>query len=64
MIAISKFAVFKDQQSNGITKANSDSSKTEKIEAQKIPRTPKPDSDEIREIYHPDGRIIITTRQE
>jgi chemotaxis protein MotB len=64
VIAISKFAVFKDQQSNGITKANSDSSKTEKIEAQKIPRTPKPDSDEIREIYHPDGRIIITTRQE
>ena len=64
VIAISKFAVFKDQQSNGITKANSDSSKTEKIEAQKIPRTLKPDSDEIREIYHPDGRIIITTRQE
>ncbi|WP_298941106.1 flagellar motor protein MotB [uncultured Psychromonas sp.] len=60
VIAISKFAVFKAQQPNDITKVKSDS----KTETQKIPRMPKPDSDEIREIYHPDGRIIITTRQE
>ncbi len=60
VIAISKFAVFKAQQSN----ENSSSIKPIKKETTDVPRTPKPDSDEIREIYHPDGRVIITTRQE
>jgi len=64
VIAISKYAVFKKQQSDDAARSNSGNRKAQKIETQNVLSTPKPDSDEIREIYHPDGRIIITTRQE
>lgn len=58
VIAISKFALYTD---NSFGKDNMKS--TDK-EQQKILRTPKPDSKEMREVYLPNGRLIITTRQE
>ena len=58
VIAISKFALFTDKT------FGSDNIKTTDKEQKNIQRTPKPDSEEIREIYLPDGRLIITTRQE
>ena len=66
VIAISKFALFEnnDDESNNSAESKSDKNKAATVEAQNVPREPKPDSDEIREIYHPDGRLIITTRQE
>jgi chemotaxis protein MotB len=58
VIAISKFALFEAAKSDkNIT------IKEEKVKA-KVSQAIKPDSDEIREIYLPDGRLIITTRQE
>jgi chemotaxis protein MotB len=58
VIAISKFAVFKQNvQTEG-------SLKSSEMEGQNIEPAIKPDSDEIKQIYHPDGRLIITTRQE
>ncbi len=58
VIAISKFALYTD---NSFGK---DNMKSADKEQQKILRTPKPDSEEIREVYLPNGRLIITTRQE
>lgn len=58
VIAISKFALFTDKT------FGSDNIKATDKEQKNIQRTPKPDSEEIREIYLPDGRLIITTRQE
>ena len=58
VIAISKFAFIKKD-----TKSK-DNLKSSNIEALKIAPAIKSDSDEIQQIYHPDGRLIITTRQE
>jgi len=56
VIAISRFALFVEKKS--------DNNINVKIEEEKSLPIPKPDSEEIREIYLPDGRLIITTRQE
>lgn len=58
VIAISKFALFDNKE------INRESSKSVTIEQQKIQRTPKPDSKQMREVYLPNNRLIITTRQE
>ncbi|MDN2662857.1 flagellar motor protein MotB [Psychromonas sp. 14N.309.X.WAT.B.A12] len=57
VIAISKYAVFEKEVVENKSKNN------EVVEPE-VPRVVTPDSDEIREIYRPDGRLIITTRQE
>ena len=56
VIAISRFALFVEKKS--------DKNINVKIEEEKSLPIPKPDSEELREIYLPDGRLIITTRQE
>lgn len=58
VIAVSKYAVLEETPLSN-----------EKVEAveqtkQAVPTGSKPDSEEMREIYLPDGRLIITTRQE
>lgn len=58
VIAISKFAVLED------TSLSSDKIKAIPKAQQAVPQGPKPDSKEMQEIYLPDGRLIITTRQE
>lgn len=58
VIAISKFALFTDNT------LGSDNLKSTDPEQRNIQRTPKPDSEEVREIQLPQGRLIITTRQE
>lgn len=58
VIAISKFALFTDNI------LGSDNLKSTDPEQRKIQRTPKPDSEEVREVQLPQGRLIITTRQE
>lgn len=58
VIAVSKFAYIKSEPSvkNKTTSNIGDGLQT-------TPKA-KPDSDKAQEIYHPDGRLIITTRQE
>jgi len=57
VIAISRFALF--------VAPKSDNNINVKIkEKEKTPQATKPDSEEVREMYLPDGRLIITTRQE
>jgi len=56
VIAISRFALFVDKKP--------DNNINVKTEEEKSLSIPKPDSEEVREIYLPDGRLIITTRQE
>ena len=57
VIAISRFALF--------VAPKSDNNINVKIkEKEKTPQTTKPDSEDVREMYLPDGRLIITTRQE
>jgi chemotaxis protein MotB len=58
VIAISKFAFIKQ------TTQSKNDQKSSETEALKVAPAIKPDSDEIQQIYHPDGRLIITTRQE
>ncbi|MGJ8581309.1 MAG: flagellar motor protein MotB [Psychromonas sp.] len=57
VIAISKYAIV---EKTVVENVNKDNEITEPEEV----RVTTPDSDEIREIYRPDGRLIITTRQE
>ena len=57
VIAISKFAAFEKE-------AMEDTNKNNELIKPEAMQTGTPDSDEVREIYHPDGRLIITTRQE
>ena len=57
VIAISKFALFTENT------LGSDNIKSKEQEQRKILRTPKRDSEEIREVYLPNDRLIITTRQ-
>lgn len=58
VIAISKFALFSENT------LGSDNIKSKEQEQRKILRTPKPDSEEVREVYLPNDRLIITTRQD
>ena len=58
VIAISKFALFTENT------LGSDNIKSKEQEQRKILRTPKPDSEEVREVYLPNDRLIITTRQD
>ena len=57
VIAISKYAIVEKTVVENVNKDN------EIMEPEEV-RVTTPDSDEIREIYRPDGRLIITTRQE
>ena len=59
VIAISKYAVVtveknREQTENGLSQSSSASQ----------PTLPKQDSEEMREVYLPNNRLIITTRQE
>ena len=59
VIAVSKFALLET------TPVNEEQADAVRDVEQALPSTePKPDSKEMREIYLPDGRLIITTRQE
>lgn len=58
VIAISKFSLFTDSS------LSRDNMRERDQDQQKIQRTPKSDSEEVREVYLPKGRLIITTRQE
>jgi len=55
VIAISKFSLLRDNKAKNNVKVKAQVEKAE---------ISKPDSDDIQEIYLPDGRLIITTRQE
>jgi len=59
VIAISKYAVVSVEK-------NSELSEDKVIQKESIvvPNSPKPNSEEIREVYLPNNRLIITTRQE
>jgi len=59
VIAISRFALFVEPKSDNNIKVKIN----EKEKSLPAP-IPKPDSEEIREVFLPDGRLIITTRQE
>ena len=59
VIAISRFALFVEQKSD-----NNINVKIKEKEKSLPTPIPKPDSEDIREIFLPDGRLIITTRQE
>ena len=55
VIAISKFLLFTDKKSDKNVKVKVVEEKSQAL---------KPDSDDMHEIHLPDGRLIITTRQE
>lgn len=59
VIAISRFALFVEPKSDNNIKV-----KIKEKENSLPTPIPKPDSEEIREVFLPDGRLIITTRQE
>lgn len=59
VIAISKYELFVEQKSD-----NNNNSNVKAEEKENNLTAPKPDSENIREVYLPDGRLIITTRQE
>ena len=59
VIAISKFALFNEKKID-----NSINIKASTKEKKEVQEAVKPDSEDMQEIYLPDGRLIITTRQE